>query len=146
MSDNPGSDGRRPSAASVNSATAVSSTKAKSAGYGPNRHNDVYYHGGVSGRQPGDVICPALDLGRDYTAEYAAVRGIVGTFHYRPEFVYMTTHLGAARGYAARYKNLGGVHRPGDVYIVEPQSELLSDPEYDNPNDPGHFVMTPVIS
>ncbi len=109
------------------------------------RMNDtaaVFYHGGVVGRRCGDLIRPAADLGLDYTAEYAATPGLAGKIHYAPRFVYMTTHLGAARGYAARYKNLAGVRRPGDVYIVEPRSDLLSDPEYDNPNDPGHFVMT----
>ncbi len=103
----------------------------------------TYYHGGVIGRRCGDLIRPASDMGLDYTAEYAAKPGLAGIIQYDPRFVYMTTHLGAARGYAARYKNLGGVHRPGDVYIVEPCSELHSDPEYDNPNNPGNFVMTP---
>lgn len=102
----------------------------------------VYFHGGVVGRQPGDLIHPALDLGRDYTPDYLAMRGVAATPKYDPACVYMTTHLGSARGYAARYKNLGEVHRPGDVYVVQPQSELCSDPEYDNPSDPGHFVMT----
>ncbi|MFA4085189.1 NAD(+)--rifampin ADP-ribosyltransferase [Mycobacteroides salmoniphilum] len=102
----------------------------------------VYFHGGVVGRRPGDLIHPALDLGRDYTPDYLAMRGVAGAPKYDPACVYMTTHLGSARGYAARYKNLGEVHRPGDVYVVEPQSELLSDPEYDNPNDPGNFLMT----
>lgn len=102
----------------------------------------VYYHGGVIGRRPGDLICSALDLGRDYTEDYEAIRGVVAPLRYDPAFVYLTTHLGTARGYAARYKNLADVVRPGDVYIVEPQADLSPDPEYDNPSDPGHFVRT----
>lgn len=102
----------------------------------------VYFHGGVIGRRPGDLIYPALDLGRDYTPDYLALRGFVGAPKYDPACVYMTTHLGSARGYAARYKNLGEVHRPGDVYVVDPQTSVDCDPEYDNPNNPGHFVMT----
>ncbi|SKS75215.1 Uncharacterised protein [Mycobacteroides abscessus subsp. bolletii] len=107
----------------------------------------VYYHGGVVGRRPGDLICSALDLGRDYTEDYKAVRGVLAPLLHDPAFVYLTTHLGSARGYAARYKNLAGIVRPGDVYTVQPQADLSPDPEYDNPSDPGHFVRTrqPVV-
>lgn len=93
------------------------------------------YHGGIPGKRPGDIIYPAADLGFDYTSAYEHSPGLRAMTKpkYRPDLVYCTTHLGSARGYAARYVNEDGDEIPGDVYAVAPQGQLEPDPDFNHP-------------
>lgn len=72
------------------------------------------YHGGVPGLFPGDVLLPPLVTGARSCADHDPE-------HCRPDRVYLTTDREEAAVYAALR---GG----GDVYEVEPLSELEPDP------------------
>lgn len=104
----------------------------------------VYYHGGVPGKRRGGHIDTALSLGLDYTLSYLAnASGMtLGAVLYRPDRVYLTTHVGSARGYAARYKDAAGRQTPGDVYEVIPSGTLEADPDCNPPDAPGVFAAT----
>lgn len=106
--------------------------------------NTRYYHGGVPGKQPGDHILPAAAMGCDYTAAYRHTPGVVDAqAPYRPDRAYFTTHLGSARGYAARYVTPHRSPLPGDVYIVDLTSAHVEpDPDFDSPKTAGAYVAT----
>lgn len=94
----------------------------------------AYYHGGVPGGQPGDLIYPAIELGLDYTAAYLFTPGMpLQMPKYQPDRVHFTTHLGVARGYAALYVAPGGRQVPGDVYRVVLDGPIETDPDFCDP-------------
>ncbi|WP_234790996.1 hypothetical protein [Mycolicibacterium wolinskyi] len=103
----------------------------------------TYYHGGVPGKRPGELLYPAAHMGLDYTSAYMCQPGLraLAKPKYRPDLVYFTTHLGSARGYAARYGEWGRV-MPGDVYVVEPQGPLEPDPDFDHPKVGGVYAAS----
>lgn len=106
-----------------------------------------YYHGGVPGKQPGDRIVPAAHLGLDYSTAYSWAPGTLPQVpRYRPDLVYFTTHLGVARGYAARYMNSQSEAEPGDVYRVVVPGPIEPDPDFDHPRTGGIYgtSRTPV--
>ncbi|EHB48781.1 hypothetical protein MycrhDRAFT_5622 [Mycolicibacterium rhodesiae JS60] len=104
----------------------------------------IYYHGGVPGKQVGDLLYPAADLGLDYTSAYGDVPGLraLARPKYRPQLVYFTTHFGSAQGYAARYV-AGRTRTPGDVYAVRPRGRVERDPDFDHPKTAGVYVSSP---
>lgn len=82
----------------------------------PPRQTRTFYHGGVPGLNAGDEIVPAVAVTADLDYCYPSV-GMAPL--YDPGSVYVTTHLGTARGFAARYFDLRSPgHCPGDVYEV----------------------------
>lgn len=94
----------------------------------------TYYHGGVPGGRPGDLIYPAAELGLDYTAAYLLTPGIALQIpKYDPDRVHFTTHLGVARGYAAQYVTPESRPVPGDVYRVVVDGPIEIDPDYSDP-------------
>ncbi|CPW79322.1 Uncharacterised protein [Mycobacteroides abscessus] len=103
----------------------------------------VYYHGGVPGKKPGDLIRSATDLGfthyRDWYAKPPVIDDPNWTSPYDPDLVSVTTHLGSARGYAARYLNQERKREPGDVYEVEVSGSVTADPDF---HDPQVYVRT----
>lgn len=90
-----------------------------------------YFHGGVPGKQPGDVLEPACRLGLQF--QYLNPAGI-----YSPHWVYLTASSDVATGYASRYLEPGGERTPGDVYEIEPLEPPQPDPDY--PSFPGVFL------
>ena len=106
----------------------------------------VYYHGGVPGKRPGDRIVPATMMGLDYTRAYSYQLMNVATKrsnHYRPDLAYFTTHLGVARGYAARYGDVRRGPVPGDVYRVDLKDVVLEpDPDFNGPGLDQVYVAT----
>lgn len=83
-----------------------------------------FFHGGVPGLKPGDLLLSARQLGIAF--QYHA-----SSAPYDPSWVYLTTDEGAAQGYASRYvefpSNRTGY---GDVYEAEPLDVPSSDPDY----------------
>lgn len=86
-----------------------------------------YFHGGIPGLKPGDLITPhppnVVD-GCDICAAKAAGRqpvveglGVVDPLTERTDRVYVTTDREYARFYASKYPR-------GDLYVVEPVGEL----------------------
>ncbi|SHQ46152.1 Uncharacterised protein [Mycobacteroides abscessus subsp. massiliense] len=106
-------------------------------------HRVVYYHGGVPGMRPGDLIKSAAALGRSHYKDwYDRPQGVDDpdwTSPYDPDLVSVTTHLGSARGYAARYVNPRREREPGDVYEVEVTGPVTPDPDF---NAPQVYVRT----
>jgi hypothetical protein len=77
----------------------------------------VYYHGGVPHMQK-----------------------------YRPQLAYFTSHLGSARGYAARYVNRRRRRVPGDVYVVDLKGRAVEpDPDFHGPETTGVYVASSEI-
>lgn len=108
----------------------------------------AFYHGGVPGKQPGDPIFPAIQIGLDYTAAYVWAPGVMPQMpKYRPDLVYFSTHLGVARGYAARYQDPLCRQVPGDVYRVAVAGPVETDPDFDHPKLAGIYGASnePVI-
>lgn len=66
-----------------------------------------YFHGGAPGLRAGDVLASAERLG--YRFRY------VDNGTYDPTWVYFTTDMGVATGFANRFSD-GSGRRPGDVY------------------------------
>lgn len=97
-----------------------------------------WYHGGAPGLAVGEVIYTAEELGLqfDYKKPHLS-----GTYRYDPMKVYLTSHLGTALGYAARYCNRLGQLEPGDVYVVEPADPPVVDPDYVGTADTDISVM-----
>lgn len=92
----------------------------------------MYFHGGVPGLYPGDMIRPPSETGAGSQAEY-------GNRLADPTKVYVTTRLQVAALMAGSWRvRSGGV--PGDVYEVEPQGELEHDPGL--PRLPGESFTT----
>ncbi len=103
----------------------------------------TYYHGGVPGRNPGDQILSASALGyHHYAQAYLPEPGVdhSGGTPYDPSFVSVTTHLGSARGYAARFVHPNGQREAGDVYEVQIRGPISDDPDF---AAPGVYVRTP---
>ncbi len=86
-----------------------------------------YFHGGVPDLRPGDSVWSAAKLKLNFHYRNSAV---IRQPRYDPDFVYLTSHLGTARAYAARYLTQFGQRRPGTVYEVEPVGAVLVDPDY----------------
>ena len=86
-----------------------------------------YYHGGAPGLRPHRPIRPAAARGLRFSYGNMAFGTVP---KYDPNRVYVTTHLGVARSYAARYMAPGQGGIPGDVYEVEPISTPEHDPDY----------------
>lgn len=102
----------------------------------------TYYHGGVPGRNPGDQILSASALGyHHYARAYLPEPGVdhSGSTPYDPSFVSVTTHLGSARGYAARFVHPNGQREAGDVYEVQILGPISDDPDF---AAPGVYVRT----
>ncbi|RIT36753.1 hypothetical protein D2E76_15960 [Mycobacteroides abscessus] len=108
----------------------------------------IYFHGGVPGKKPGDLIKSATDLGFQHYSDWYEKPPVIDdpewTSPYDPDLVSVTTHLGSARGYAARYVNPMHRREPGDVYEVQVTGALTPDPDF---NDPQVYVRTdkPVV-
>ncbi len=79
-----------------------------------------WYHGGVPGLVPGDVLLPPSETGKSTLLQYAKAIAPDGT--QRGDRVYLTTLSSAAAMFAAVYPN-------GDVYEVVPGSEVEDDPD-----------------
>lgn len=105
---------------------------------------EIYYHGGVPGKQVGDLLYPAAELGLDYSGAYGLIPGVrsMAEPKYRPELVYFTTHRGSALGYAARYV-ADGRRIPGDVYMVSARGAIEHDPDFHHPKTAGVYVASP---
>lgn len=89
------------------------------------RNGGIYFHGGVSGLVPGDLIEPPTSNQRAMEYRTAVDRGkaMVGQSYVSdPGKVYMTTDLGYARVYADRHR--------GDVYEVVPLGQVDKDPDH----------------
>lgn len=83
-----------------------------------------YFHGGVPGKGPGDVLWSAqrLRFKFQFHAENA---------QYDPGWVYIATDSDVATGYASRYVDFhNGKEGYGDVYEVEPVDVPQGDPDY----------------
>ncbi|WP_439525641.1 hypothetical protein [Roseovarius mucosus] len=108
----------------------------------------VWYHGGAAGLSAGDEILPFpyVPSGRKTLFENLS-GGIAASLNPRPKRpVFFSQVLMAARQYAIRCKN-------GKIYIVEPEGEILADPEWFishvlvtndpeiNPNQGGEVVL-----
>jgi len=86
-----------------------------------------YFHGGIPGLKPGDLITqhpPNVVDGCDICAAKAAGQqpvveglGVVDPITERPDRVYLTTDREYARFYASKYPL-------GDLYVVEPDGDL----------------------
>lgn len=87
----------------------------------------TYFHGGVPGLAPGDHLHSATELGMQvvYNQPWFGAGA-----RYNQSKVYVTSHLGTAIGYAARYLVPGGNRTPGWVYEVEPIGPVEPDPDY----------------
>lgn len=81
-----------------------------------------YYHGGVKGLSVGDWILPPSVTKTDRTLVQYVDALTLGAEHVRPEKVYITTAIRAAKAFAACLPN-------GSVYEVEPEGELEIDPD-----------------
>ena len=81
-----------------------------------------YYHGGVCGLKIGDWILPPSITGTDRTLVHYVDAATMGDEHVRPDKVYVTTALRAARAFAGCLPN-------GTLYEVEPEGELEIDPD-----------------
>lgn len=104
-----------------------------------------YYHGGVPNKKPGDHILPAAALGLNYTWAYRNIPGVrlpdESQTKYRPDFAYFTTHLGSARGYAARYADAHRRPIPGDVYQVDlTEITVEPDPDFNGPETAAIYI------
>jgi len=75
------------------------------------------FHGGIAGLLPGQTLRPPSITGADSCSDFDAE-------HCRTDSVYVTTDPREAAVYAA----LVGWGGRGDVYEVEPEGELESDP------------------
>lgn len=98
----------------------------------------TYFHGGVPNLRPGDTVWSAAKLNLTFSYRNATV---LRQPRYDRNFVYLTSHLGTARAYAARYLARGGKRRPGTVYEVAPAEPLRADPDYETVGS-NVFVMT----
>lgn len=78
-----------------------------------------YFHGGVPGLVPGDLLLPPDTTGAERTLT-ADVLGMGGRA--RRDRVYVTTGREVARVYAALFLD-------GALYEVEPVGELVADPD-----------------
>lgn len=83
-----------------------------------------FFHGGVPGKEVGDLLLPAAQLGLQY-------HYLVAGAEYDPGWVYLTTDAGAAHAYASRYLTGHGLPVPGDVYQAHPVGGVQRDPDYD---------------
>src|SRR4051812_12026960 len=80
-----------------------------------------YYHGGVPGLYPGDVLLPPAETGAESQADY-------GNYLTDRHRVYLTTDLKLAAVMAGTLRVRLG--QPGDVYEVEPLGPVEHDPDY----------------
>jgi hypothetical protein len=86
-----------------------------------------FYHGGVPEPEvQGRLLVSAARLGMKKSHE----NPMFAPPPYDPAHLYLTTHLGSALGFAARYRDAFGRTQPGDVYEVEPIGSVLPDPDY----------------
>jgi len=92
----------------------------------------TYYHGGIRGLQPGDLILPPDETGAVSVADVGApteelsIR--VAQVH-RKDRVYLTSDVFAARVFASLHPNSRRRYG-GDVYEVEPIGDVEPDPDY----------------
>lgn len=82
-----------------------------------------FFHGGVPGKQVGELLLPAARLGLRY-------RYFATSAPYDPDWVYVTADEAAAYAYASRYLTTDSQLIPGDVYEVEPVGGVQLDPDY----------------
>lgn len=83
-----------------------------------------YFHGGVPGKGPGDVLWSAQRLGFKFRFHAADAP-------YDPSWVYIATDPDVATGYASRYLDFYSEKEGyGDVYEVEPLDVPQADPDY----------------
>lgn len=80
-----------------------------------------WFHGGVPGLYPGDMIRPPSETGAATQADYGNPVCDRGR-------VYLTTDLRVAALMAGTYRMRG--EQRGDVYEVEPVGDLEPDPDY----------------
>lgn len=79
-----------------------------------------YFHGGIPGLRPGDLILPPDTTGTGRTlAEHSEK---LGADHVRRDRVYVTTGRDVAKVYAAFYPD-------GALYEVAPDGDLVPDPD-----------------
>ncbi len=79
----------------------------------------IWYHGGVAGREVGDVLLPSSVTGMN-------PRGSPSGFWEARERVYVTHYREGAEFFARSNEGFGAESR---IYVVEPQGALTSDPE-----------------
>lgn len=83
-----------------------------------------YFHGGVPGKSPGDMVWSAQRLG--FAFQYRASEA-----PYDPSYVYISTDVNVATTYASRYVDFYSNREGyGDVYEVEPLETPQADPDY----------------
>ncbi|OHU25017.1 hypothetical protein BKG77_16680 [Mycobacteroides chelonae] len=87
----------------------------------------THFHGGVPGKEPGDRLHTANELGLKFEYNMPWLQG--NEARYNKDKVYVSNHLGTAIGYAARYKDRAGNPVPGWVYEVEPIGAVEPDPD-----------------
>ncbi|ORA60945.1 hypothetical protein [Mycobacteroides franklinii] len=88
----------------------------------------AYFHGGVPGKTPGDRLYSANELGLQFEYNLPWFQGNGARYDHNK--VYLSSHLGTAIGYAARYRDRVGNPLPGWVYEVEPVGPVEPDPDY----------------
>lgn len=81
-----------------------------------------WYHGGVPGLRPGDLILSPYERGVDSPRAH---RPAMRMFNYRPDLVYATPDVRIARGYAGRWPD-GTLYRVDPIDPVEPDPASLT--------------------
>lgn len=93
------------------------------------------YHGGVPGLRRGGVLLPPAKTGVKSSADYGADAVC------RRDRVYVITDLDMARLFAL----FAPPKSNGDVYEVEPLSELTPDPDYRGPHESYEVELARVV-
>jgi hypothetical protein len=81
-----------------------------------------YFHGGVPGLKPGQLILPPDTTGTEHRLSRIAAEHNGPAYSTRTDIVYVTTGRDVARAFAAFYPD-------GALYRVEPEGELEPDPD-----------------
>lgn len=89
----------------------------------PAQGSSGYFHGGAPGLTRGDRLISAARLHLHYRYKR-------GNDSYDPGWTYITTDVGVARAYAARFVARDGSTGGGWLYRVEPDGSTEPDPHY----------------
>lgn len=82
----------------------------------------TYFHGGVPGLRPGDLLLPPDESGTNRTLSQHAEAVGAPAWATRRDVIYVTTERADARVFAAFYPD-------GALYRVEPEGPLGDDPD-----------------
>jgi hypothetical protein len=96
-----------------------------------------YWHGGIPGLRPGDLLLPASVTGTDRNLTGYGTPTGWDNDHVRTDRVHLTTHRAAAKAFAAMYPD-------GALYVAEPIGDTEPDP--DAPEDAVRCESARVVS